>query len=73
MLTWVLKAPLLFEDSSSVLFLFFIIIIFLSILHYKTLETCYFFKVLYFFKFIKHAIKQLIIISFDLLNTILLL
>ena len=72
MLTWVLKAPLLFEDSSSVLFLFFIII-FLSILHYKTLETCYFFKVLYFFKFIKHAIKQLIIISFDLLNTILLL
>ena len=38
-----------------------------SILHYKTLEICYFFKVTYFFKFIKHAnpIKHSI-----LLNTI---
>ena len=63
MLAWVLNTPLLFEDSSNVLFLY-------SILHYKTLEICYFFKVLYFFQFIKHAIKRLIIKPFDLLNTI---
>ena len=28
----------------------------LESLHYKALEICYFFKVLYFFKCIKHAI-----------------
>ena len=51
----------------------------------KTLQTFYFFKVFcsirllksvislkYFFQFIKHTIKHLIIKPFDLLNTILL-
>ena len=57
MLAWVLNTPLLFEDFLNVLF---------RILHYKTFEICYFFKVLY----IKHAIKRLIIKPFDLLNTI---
>ena len=42
----------------------------LKYLHFKTLEICYFFKVLYFFKFKKHAFKHLIIKPFDLLNTI---
>ena len=66
MLSWVLNTFLLFEDFLNV-FLFW------SILHYKTLEICYFFKLLYFFQFIKHAIKHLtdlIIKPFDLLNTI---
>ena len=39
-------------------------------LHYKTLEICYFFKVLYYFWFFKHVIKHLIVKPFDLLNTI---
>ena len=42
MLAWVLNTPLLFEDSLNILFL-------KSILHYKTLEICNFFIVLYFF------------------------
>ena len=37
------------------------------------LEICYFFKLFYFFQFINHAIKHLIIKPFDLLNTILLI
>ena len=53
MLACVLNTPLHFEDSSNVLFLE-------SISHYKALEICYFFKVLYFFYFIKHAILILL-------------
>ena len=34
---WILNTPLLFEDSSNVLFLE-------SILHYKTLKIIYFFR-----------------------------
>ena len=49
---------LLFEDSSNALFLKFI-------LQHITLEICYFFNVIYFFEFIKHAILML-------LNTIIL-
>ena len=54
MFGWVLNTPLLFEgssnESSNVLFLY--------VLHYKTLEICYFFKVL------------LSILPFDLSNII---
>ena len=61
---WVLNTPLPFEDSSNFLFLEIILH------YYKTLEICYFFNVLYFFSFIKHAIKHFIIKPFDLLNII---
>ena len=37
---------------------------------FKAFEICHFFEVLYFFLFIKHAIKYLFIKPFDLLNTI---
>ena len=65
MLAWILNTSLLLiEDSSNVLSLH-------NVSHYfKTLEICDFFKVLSSFKFIKHAIKHLIIKAFDLLNTI---
>ena len=59
MLAWILNTSLLLIEDSS------------NVSHYfKTLEICDFFKVLSSFKFIKHAIKHLIIKAFDLLNTI---
>ena len=59
---WVLNGPLFFEDSSK---------FFEDSLNYFTLyDSGNFFKVLYFFSFIKHAIKHLIIKPFDLLNII---
>ena len=64
MLTWVLNTPLLLlENSSNLLF-------FSSSLLFKTLQTFISLKYFKNFKFIKHAVKHLILNYLNLLNTI---